>query len=194
LSAGQLRLLADLAETHGRGRLRLTHLQNIILPDLPEDKVTAIMKTLAVQDLPANPDTWHGRIVACTGKAHCNKACAHTRETALVLAEELESVLPGAPISLHISGCPNGCGQHAIADVGLQGAVTRGEQGLEERFDLWAGGGQMPEPAFARRIASRLRPEEVTPYLATLFARYQAEATSEETFSTYIRRVTDPVA
>ena len=92
--------------------------------------------------LPIDPVNWGGRIVVCTGKDVCNKALVHTKATAMRLAEELDFEFPELPISIRVSGCPNGCGQHALADIGLQGAIMKDETGINERFDLWVGGGE----------------------------------------------------
>ena len=91
---------------------------------------------------------------------------------------------------MRISGCPNGCGQHAIADIGLQGAAVKTETGAEERFDLWVGGGESLTPAFGRRIRARLHPGELAGAITELWRRYRAEAVDVcETFSDFARRV-----
>jgi len=190
LHAAQLRCLATWATRFGQGRLRLTHRQNIILPDIQEAQLAALQQEVAAAGFTPSPQSWQGRMVVCTGKTYCNKALAHTKETAIRLADALEELIPNAPFTLQMSGCPNGCGQHALADIGLQGSAVKTETGMEERFDLWAGGGAAPAPAFAHRLAIRLHPDELPGTIAGLWGRYQAEALSaDETFSAFARRV-----
>ncbi len=187
LTSAQLRALAEMA---GKGRIRITHQQNIILADIPRAGVADIQSRLCAVGLPIDPAGWRGRIVVCTGKDYCNKAVAHTKATARRLADALDAELPALPISVRISGCPNGCGQHAIADIGLQGAAVKTETGAEERFDLWVGGGESLTPAFGRRIRARLHPGELAGAITELWRRYRAEAVDVcETFSDFARRV-----
>jgi len=174
----QLAALAALAP----GRLRLTHRQNLLLADVPNAHVEEVRAKLATLGLPVETDSWRGALLSCPGKAVCMKALVHTKDHAAALLEALAD-LPAAGISLHVSGCPNGCGQHAIADIGLQGALAQGE----ERFDLWTGGGD--GQAFARRTLARLRPEEVAPAVRALVTRYRAARKRGETFSAFARRV-----
>ena len=190
LSSAQLGALAQIAEAHGTERLRITHGQNIILADLPAARVTPVLAQLAALGLPVDPLPWRGRVMVCTGKDFCNKAQVHTKAAALRLADALDAILPAADLNIRMSGCPNGCGQHAIADIGLQGAVVRHDAGAEERFDLWVGGGEAATFACARRLHARVPPNELPGMIENLWTRYQAERVdAQETFSTFARRV-----
>lgn len=192
MTVAQLRGLAALASSYGRGRVRLTHQQNIILPDLLQREIEAVQHAVAALGFPVSARSWQGRLVACTGKARCMKAVVHTKEVALRLADTLDALLPDVPLTLRMSGCPHGCGLHPLGDIGLQGAMATGAQGPEERFDLWAGGGAAPEAAFARRLMPRLRPEEIAPAIVALWTRYRTEALdTTETFSSFVRRLPD---
>lgn len=190
LSGEQFRALAEIAAVTPPGRLRVTYQQNLILADLPHAKVDDVLARLDAMGLPVHPAPSRGRVVACTGKDFCNKALVHTKTAALRLADALDIALPTLPLSIHMSGCPNGCGQHALADIGLQGAVVKTEAGSEERFDLWVGGGEAAEAAFSRRIATRIHPDQLANAVVDLWTRYRAEALNEsETFSSFARRV-----
>lgn len=164
------------------GRVRVTHHQNLLLADVPEVEVETVLGTLAALGLPVEPDGWAGRTLTCPGKQVCMKALVTTKSVATALLAELAD-LPAHGISLHVSGCPNGCGQHAIADIGLQGVLASGE----ERFDLWTGGGD--GQAFARRTAAKLRPAQIGPAVRELVQRYHAKRRPGEFFSAFARRV-----
>lgn len=190
LSGRQLRLLAKLSQEFGQGRLRLTHLQNIILPDIAAANLAAILKQLLAQGLAVVEESQHGQTVVCVGKTYCTKAFAHTKETMLSLLNTITDPLLGSTVSLRVSGCPNGCAGHAMADIGLSGASLKTDNGVEERFDIFVGGGELPgAPAFARRILTRLCPDELAEIIINLLQRFRAEATVEETFSAYAQRV-----
>lgn len=195
LTSEQLLTLSQMAAEHGRGRLRLTHYQNIILADIAAERVPTVLRSLAAVGLPVDPEGWHGHSVVCTGREFCNKAVTETKGMALPLLARLQERMPQAPISLHINGCPHGCGQHALADIGLQGSAVRVEGGLEDRFDLWLGGDPTGvAPAFGKRVQAKVRPEELADLITRLVARHQAEGLPGETFSAFARRVLWPAA
>ena len=109
------------------------------------------------------------------------------------LADSLDQIATDLPITLRMNGCPNGCGLHALADIGFSGAGVKGEEGPEERFDLWVGGGATENaPAFAKKIQSRLRPEALEGIVTDLLQHYRQESLSGESFSAYAQRVLWP--
>jgi len=173
LTADQFLLLAKLAAEHGQGELRTTLYQNILLPDIAEPAVDTVLAALAENGLPVSESCWAGHTIVCTGREFCNKAMAETKKPAIRLLEALEEALPGRPARLRISGCPNGCGQHALGEIGLQGSGVKGESGLEERFDVWVREAS-PDgaPSFGRRVMSRVRPEEVLAVVREQVARF----------------------
>jgi sulfite reductase (ferredoxin) len=189
LSPGQLATLAEWAAEIGNPRIRVTPHQNLILADVPSERVTDVLDGLATIGLPVAGESWRGRVLVCPGKAVCQKALVFTKERAAALVELLDASDPDIPVTLRMSGCPNGCGQHAIADLGLQGAVVRGADGPEEHFDLWAGGGEVDGTfAFARRLG-RLPAEEVAGAIHQLLARYRREAAAGESFGAFARQI-----
>lgn len=190
LRSAQLRLLGEIAQQYGQRRLRLTHQQNIVLPDIAEAHLPAVLDQLVTAGLPVDAESKHGRTVVCVGKTYCTKAITHTKERLQPLVAAIEDPLLGTAVTLRVSGCPNGCGGHAIGDIGLRGASAKTEAGTEERFDVFAGGGETPgAPAFAQRILSRQRPDELATAITALLQRYRAEAVDDETFSAYAQRV-----
>ncbi len=71
---------------------------------------------------------WRGA-VACTGTEFCKLAITETKGFTRWLVDELEERLPqfDQQLKLHVTGCPNGCGQHWIADIGLEGKKIKHE-------------------------------------------------------------------
>lgn len=185
LSAAQVRRLADLAEAHGRGQIRLTHWQNLLLPDLAADALPAVREELAAAGLPVD-DARGGRVVVCIGKAYCTRAITHTKEHLRPLLQAIDDPLLGGAVSLRVSGCPNDCGGHVLADIGLRGAVTKTDNGTEERFDLFVGGG---DTAFARRLLTRQSPAALAEVITGLLRQYRADARDDESFSAFAQRV-----
>ena len=80
---------------------------------------------------------WRGAI-ACTGTEFCKLAITETKGFTRWLVDELEERLPqfDQQLKLHVTGCPNGCGQHWIADIGLEGKKIKHEGKLTDAYLL----------------------------------------------------------
>ena len=84
---------------------------------------------------------WRGAI-ACTGTEFCKLAITETKGFTRWLVDELEERLPqfDQQLKLHVTGCPNGCGQHWIADIGLEGKKIKHEGKLTDAYYFCLGG------------------------------------------------------
>src|SRR5229473_2695433 len=81
-------------------------------------------------------------LVACTGNTGCKFALTNTKGQALALAEQLEaSVALDQPLNVHLTGCPNSCAQHYVADIGLLGTKVEAGDDMVEGYDVFIGGG-----------------------------------------------------
>ncbi len=78
---------------------------------------------------------WRGA-VACTGTEFCKLAITETKGFARWLVEEMETRLPefDQQLKLHVTGCPNSCGQHWIADVGIEGKKIKHNGALVDAY------------------------------------------------------------
>jgi ferredoxin-nitrite reductase len=128
ISTDQMRGVADLAERYGNGDIRLSVQQNVIVPNIPEDRVGKFSEEPLLQELPFNPSPVMRGLVACTGIDYCHMALIETKDWAIRVAKELDKRTAGRkvlPLSMHWSGCSAGCGLHQTATIGLQGCRTR---------------------------------------------------------------------
>ncbi|EXC17337.1 Ferredoxin--nitrite reductase [Morus notabilis] len=135
--------LARLAEEYGRGELRLTVEQNIIIPNVENSKIEALLKEPLLKDRfsPEPPLLMKG-LVACTGNQFCGQAIIETKARALKVTEEVERLVAVTrPVRMHWTGCPNTCGQVQVADIGFMGCMTKNENGkVVEGADVFLGG------------------------------------------------------
>ena len=147
LSAAELRSIARIANTHGNGEVRLTTAQNVIIPNIPDADLPAVIQDPLLKDLKPDPPASIRGLVACTGIDYCHFSLIATKEQALRTARYLADRLPaGRRISTHWSGCPAGCGNHPMADVGLLGKNIRVNGELVEAVDVYVGGSAGPKP------------------------------------------------
>jgi len=124
--ATQLRELANLADGYGRGEVRLTTEQNVIIPHVPAARLEALLAEPLLEEWRPDADPAVRGLIACTGTDFCNLALIETKGRALQVARSLEGRLPsGRGLKIRWSGCPAACGNHHAADIGLQGKRIR---------------------------------------------------------------------
>lgn len=191
----QLTQWADLADTFGQGRLRLTPMQNIIVLDIPTERIDAFRDAAQVTGVPLDGSSFQRGVLSCTGSQYCKLAVAETKQFSIQLARQLEERLPGfdSALRVNIAGCPNACGQHFIADIGLQGVqVSAGEgDATTDGFDFFVGGGLGAHAAFSHRLGYRTKAAEVPDALQRLLLGYLASREEDERFHAWSARVGD---
>lgn len=188
-SSEELQLLAELVEKHGRGRLRTTNTQNIILLDIDRKNLETMKHDLKCAGFDYEPSWVRRGLLACTGIQFCKLAIAETknraRELDQYLAENID--LEDRP-RISVTGCPNACGQHHICDVGLEGSLTTVDGVKKETFQVFLGGGVGAHETFGRRIGVRLPSGELAESMARLFTRYKEDRFESETFQEFCLR------
>ena len=92
-----------------------------------------------------------------------------------------------------MTGCPNACGQHSIADIGLQGVLLKQGDAQVEGFDFFVGGGLGKDSAVAHRVGYRASADDVPDALERLLLAYDASHERGETVRNWSRRVGDAV-
>ncbi|SDF30190.1 nitrite/sulfite reductase [Sporolituus thermophilus] len=193
LTAADLEGLAELAVRYGDGSLRTTNTQNLILANVAADKVTALLDEALVKRFTPFPQPFAGHTVACTGNTFCTMAIVETKRRLNSIAEYLDKhVELDTPVRLHMSGCPNACGHHQIADIGLQGSLLNVDGKAIEAFELWLGGALGPGAAFATKLEGRIPADDAAKAIERLLKFFQANKGEGETFAAFVRRVGVP--
>src|SRR5262249_41154548 len=119
LHPDELEELGRLADFYGDGQVRLTTAQNAILPNVPVNRLNALLSEPLLARLSPFPSPFMRKLVACTGTDFCNLALIETKQRATELSKSLEQQLgkKSRALSIHWSGCPAGCGNHQAADL-----------------------------------------------------------------------------
>jgi NAD(P)H-nitrite reductase large subunit len=152
ISTRHMRAVADLADRHGTGAIRVTVGQNLVIPNVPEPKLGALMDEPLFKELPYDPSPIMRGLVACTGNDYCHMALIDTKGYAIQVAKELERRTQGhklQPLSIHWSGCPAGCGMHQVATIGLQGCRSRVNGQVVDAAHVSVKGRSGPNPQVA---------------------------------------------
>lgn len=182
--------LSEIAEQYGDGKLRTTLSQNMILSGIDEQEVSHLLRKGLFQRLRIEPDLFIGHTVACTGKEFCNLAIVETKKLAGRVASYLDSKIKlDTPVRIHFTGCPNSCGQKQIADISLQGAVIKTENGNEDAFTLWVGGSLTGNGTFAENLGIRVRATEVHLVLEKIILFFKENKMEKESFHEFVNRV-----
>jgi ferredoxin-nitrite reductase len=147
ITSEQLLQLARLAEDYGNGEIRITISQNVIIPNVPDKRIGDLTAEPLLQELRYDPSEIMRGLVSCTGMDYCHFALIETKELALKTARYLEEKLQKSrPVTIHWSGCPAGCGNHTVADIGLLGRNVRVNGEVIDAVDVFVGGRSGPEP------------------------------------------------
>ncbi|UOF92116.1 nitrite/sulfite reductase [Fodinisporobacter ferrooxydans] len=193
LSAEELFELADLADRYGNGELRTCNSQNIILPNIPNEKIDEVLAEPLLKRLTPFPKLFAGHVISCTGNEFCNLAVTETKERMKAISNYLdEHVELDTPVRIHVNGCPNSCGQQQIADIGLQGALVKKPDGVRDAFDIFVGGTLGPDARFNTKLKGRVEGDLVGPVLERLILFYKTERTPNELFYQFVARVGIP--
>lgn len=141
LDAAMLRGLAGLSQQHGNGALHVTPWQSVLLTDIVDDAVPAVLDALTTAGLACDPTEPLTRLIACAGSQGCAKGLADTKADALELARHLP-----AGVEVHLSGCQRSCAAAHCAPYTLL-ATAPGT------YDLYRRDGQ---PGFGQCVAHQL--------------------------------------
>jgi sulfite reductase (ferredoxin) len=170
----QLVTAADLAERYGTGQLRTTNMQNLLIPNVRHEDVRAVIAGLESARLPVAASSFARGAVACTGMEFCKLAITETKSFTRWLVQELEERLPGfaEELRLNVTGCPNSCGQHWIADIGIEGKKVREGGRMVDAYYFCVGGAVGASPALARPVGYRCAATDVPDAIERLLRSY----------------------
>jgi len=188
-----LQKLADLADKYGSGELRTTIMQNIIIVNVPNDKAAGLVVELNTLGFQVDVSAFWRGAIACTGTEFCKLAITETKGFAKWLVEEMEERLPGfdQQIKLHVTGCTNSCGQHWIADIGLEGKKIKKDGKLVDAFHFCVGGAVGKYARTSRPLGYRAAAEDVPDAIERLLRAYLADRQPEEDLRAYFARHDD---
>lgn len=193
MTAAQLHAVAGLARIYGDGQLRTTVMQNLIVVNVPAGKAQELARELEGLGLPVQGSSFWRGAIACTGSEFCKLAITETKGFTRWLVDELEERLPGfdQQIKLHVTGCPNSCGQHWIADIGMEGKRLKHDGILQDAYYFCVGGSVGLHAQTARPLGYRCLATEVPDALERLLGGYLQARRPGENLRAYFARSSD---
>jgi sulfite reductase (ferredoxin) len=202
VSGAALTGIADLADSVGSHRVRLTPYQKLIVLDVPAEQVPAVVTGLRTLGLEAEPSPFRRSTIACSGIEFCKLAIVETKATAAAaigtLEERLGDLTELTPISLHVNGCPNSCARIQTADIGLKGQLVLNDDGEQvPGYQVHLGGGlasvDRAEAGLGRTVRGlKVTADGVPEYVERVVRRYVADrevtASGAEPFGAWAHR------
>ena len=202
LNPAQFRGLAEIVRNYSGGKARTTQEQNIVLRWVPTGRLHDVWDALQGLDL---AEVGHGRIsnvVSCPGTDSCKLGITASMGLAKALREEMSDWNGLADdagvgdIRIKMSGCPNGCGLHHIANIGFHGAAVKGVEGRQiPSYELFLGGNYGDNRVEDSRIGTRVPkvkvPAKLVPSVLKEIVTYYKDnrAGDEERFNDFLDRV-----
>ncbi len=167
ITSRQLSEAARLADDYGSGDIRLTPSQNIIIAGIPDARVGDFTQEPLLKELRYDPPEVIRGMVSCTGIDYCHFATIETKEHAIELGKQLENqVGQTLPVTIHWSGCPNACGNHAAADIGLLGKKARRGKEVVDAVDVFLKGKTGPDSKVPQKLLENVPCDELPELLS----------------------------
>jgi sulfite reductase beta subunit-like hemoprotein len=193
LHSSQMRGLADVLEKNELTGVRIAVNQDLVIPWAPFDRVRSIYQGLREFDLATAGARTISDVTGCPGATTCNLGITRSLTLAEVLSRELNDYTDPEiqKLRIKISGCPNSCGHHHIADIGFYGNVRKiGEQQAPYYQMLLGGKVDADGVRFGRQILS-VPARPIPSIIRGLLSFYQANRAAGESFSAWATRTPD---
>jgi sulfite reductase (ferredoxin) len=186
----QLRTAADLTDRYADGHIRTTTMQNLLIVNVPQRDAGTVAHQLDVAALPVQASVFARGTVACTGSEFCKLALTETKGFARWLTQELEERLPDfqEQLRLNITGCPNSCGQHWIADIGIEGKKIKVDGRMVDAYYFCIGGSLGQFASIARPVGYRCTASDVPEAIVRLLAEFNERRENGENLRGFLAR------
>ena len=188
VTGAQMRAVADLADQYGFGEIRVTHEQNLVLPDIRKRDLYTLWKALQALHLATPNIGLLTDVIACPGGDYCSLANTRSLPVARAIQERFERLdflHDLGRLSLNISGCMNACGHHHIGNIGILG-VNKND---EEFFQITIGGDQGKNSRLGNVIGRAFKVEDVPDAIGLLLETYLDYREEEEPFVDTVQRI-----
>jgi sulfite reductase (ferredoxin) len=190
ITADQLKASAELADRFAGGEIRTTIMQNLVFVNVRNGYAATVATKMEAAGLPVSASVFARGTIACTGSEFCKLALTETKGFARWLVEELEDRMPGfdQQLKLHITGCPNSCGQHWIADIGIEGKKIKVDGQMVDAYYFCVGGAVGRFASIARPVGYRCAAVEVLGAIERLLRAFENERNPGENLRQYFAR------
>ena len=194
LTPAQFRGLADVMRRFSGGYARTTVGQNLVLRWVRDESVYDVWRALTELGLGEAGAQQVNDVVSCPGTDSCKLGITSSMGLNQAVRERVEAMDIADPLTrqVHIkmSGCPNGCGQHHIANIGFYGASIKVGEHTIPAYVAHVGGNYVGgEVIYGTRLKVRLPAKRVPEAVERWLRLYEAEREGDEAFNAFAARI-----
>jgi sulfite reductase (ferredoxin) len=160
---------------------------------VPRENIEALVLELNAAGLHVEASSFWRGAVACTGTEFCKLALTETKGFARWLATELDERIPGfqEQLRINVTGCPNSCGQHWIADIGIEGKKIKVDGKMVDAYYFCIGGSVGQFASIARPVGYRCAATEVPDAIERLLRQFNENRVPGENLRQFFARHTN---
>jgi sulfite reductase (ferredoxin) len=194
LTPEQFRGLGELMRRYSGGYARTTVGQNLVLRWVRDETVYEVWRALSDLGLGDAGAQQVNDVISCPGTDSCKLGITSSMGLNHAVRERVEAmdITDELTRKVHIkmSGCPNGCGQHHIANIGFYGASIKVGENTIPAYVAHIGGNYMGgEVIYGNRLKVRLAAKRVPDAVERWLRMYEAERVGDEAFNDFAERV-----
>jgi sulfite reductase beta subunit-like hemoprotein len=194
LTPEQLRGLGEIMRRYSGGSARTTVHQNLVLRWIRDEAVYEVWQALAELELGQAGADEISDGVSCPGTDSCKLGITSSMGLNAAIQERIAEMQIDDPLTrrIHIknSGCPNGCGQHHIADIGFYGASIKvGEHTIPAYIPHIGGAYEGGDVRYGQRLKARLPAKRVPEAIERWVRFYESDRSEGEQFLAFVDRV-----
>jgi sulfite reductase beta subunit-like hemoprotein len=194
LTPEQFRGLAAIMRDHTGGYARTTVHQNLLLRWVRDESVYDVWNRLRELELGDSGAHQIADVVSCPGTDSCKLGITSSMGLNAAVQERLEQmgITDGLTRKIHVkmSGCPNGCSQHHIANIGFYGAAMKvGGRQLPAYIAHLGGNYEGGEVVMGHRLKARIPAKRVPDAVERWVRHYEANRNDGEEFNPFVERV-----
>src|SRR3984893_578633 len=197
LTAERARQLAEVVRQFSAGQLKISIEQNIYLPWVREEELWDLYVSLAELSLAERGVGTIADVTTCPGSDTCRLGIASAKGLGSALSSAIGDAFNGPlakygelarPLRIKISGCPNGCAHHSIANIGFYAAALSHEDRSVPAYFVTVGGQTVPNNAQFGSLIGKLPANNRVKLTETLLKLYEEEKLPADDFNSFVTR------
>jgi sulfite reductase (ferredoxin) len=196
MSSNLARTFADIVDQHASDDLRITVNQGYLLRYVRPEAVKSLYVALDQHGLAEPGFDSVADITACPGTESCALAISDSTQISLalekVIRDEYPDLIFNTDIKIKISGCPNSCGQHGLAQIGFHGSTIKDKSGkLLPALVVLLGGGKLGDggAVISDKVGVKIPSKRGPDALRLLLNDYETNAKDGEYYHDYYKRL-----
>jgi len=196
MTVEQMHALADMSRRYSGGKIRTAVNQNMVFRWVHEEDLPSLHAELVECGLAEDGALTISDVMTCPGADTCSLGVTASKGLGTAIRERLfaenghfKSDPLVEQVRIKISGCPNSCGHHHVADIGFYGNAVRSGERLVPAFSMLIGGKPDGEDARIGKHVMKVAAKRIPDALKTLLGEYQSDRADGEEFSAWALRV-----